>query len=160
MSEERGDEFLASGTLIVLVLIQQMAIGSGIQDGKHIVHQTGSMPQYRQNHIPVWFDSNRCHHPQTDKWKTVCSLAGTHTVPPPWGRCAGSRSAGRRGGRKPCCPTRSQRPRRSWRAPLLQPERGLPPTARAGPQAGRAGRPAAPPSSSSDGTGRRQPLAR
>lgn len=36
-----------------------------------------------QNHIPVWFDSNRCHHPQTDKWKTVCSLAGTHTVPPP-----------------------------------------------------------------------------
>lgn len=36
-----------------------------------------------QSRIPVWFDSNQCHRPQTDKWKTVGSLAGTRTVPLP-----------------------------------------------------------------------------
>lgn len=69
--------------LLALALTQQMATGSGIQDGKHIVHQIGSMLQYRQSRIPVWFDSNQCHRLQTDKWKTVCSLAGTHTAPLP-----------------------------------------------------------------------------
>lgn len=39
--------------LLALALTQQMAIGSGIQDGKHIVHQIGSMPQYRlQEEVP------------------------------------------------------------------------------------------------------------